>query len=139
MGEANPGYLGELHFTGVAYFEWRYEGDRLTENEVWQIVDCIQDLAAGKHRPSDNGIILVKEESEQQQLPELTFKYGKNRITHQISIVKLEGRFVVMINRDPAAQLELLEEDWEVTGGDIYDTDLKAEIIRRIKANSSGA
>lgn len=139
MGEANPGYLGELHFTGVAYFEWKYEGGRLTENEVWQIVDCIQDLAAGKHRPTDNGIILAKAESEQQQLPELTFKYGKNQVTYQIRIEEMEGQFVVLINGEPTAQIELLEEDWEITGGDIYDTDLKAEVIRRIKANTSGA
>lgn len=137
MGDANPGYLGELHFTGVAYFEWKYEGDRLTENEVWQIVDCIQDLAAGKHRPTDNGIILAKEQIPQ-HVP-LNFNYGKNSVIYQIRIEEMEGQFVVLINGEPTAQIELLEADWEITGGNIYDTDLKQEIIRRIKANTSGA
>lgn len=134
MGEDNPGYLGELRFTGVAYFEWKYAGSRLTESEVWQIVDCIQDLAAGKDRPSDNGIILAKD--EETPLPALDFKYGKNQVTYRISILEMEGHFVVLINGEPTAQLELLEEDWEITGGDIYDPDLFAEVLRRIKANT---
>lgn len=137
MGEDDPGYLGELHFTGVAYFEWKYDGPYLTENEVWQIVDCIQDLAAGKYRPSDNGIFLARENADPK--PPLHFKYGKNRITYQIRIEEMEGRFIVLIDGEPTAQLELLEADWEITGGDIYDRDLLQEIIHRIKANTSGA
>jgi len=39
----------------------------------------------------------------------------------------------------PTAQIELLEEDREITGGDIYDHDLKKEVLRRIKANTSVA
>jgi len=134
MGEDNPGYLGELHFTGIAYFEWKYEGDRLTEREIWQVVDCIQDLAVGKYRPRDNGIILAKE--EQLLPPPLHFKYGKNRITYQIGIEEMEGHFIIIINGEPVAQIELLEEDWEIAGGDLYDPDLLAEVIHRIKANT---
>ena len=137
MGEDNPGYLGELHFTGLAYFEWKYEGNRLTEKEVWQIVDCIQDLAAGKYRPSDNGVYLAKENHTPP--PPLQFKYGKNRLTYQISIEEMKEHFVVLVDGEPLAQLEFLEKYWEITSGDIYDSDLLAEIIHRIKANTSGA
>lgn len=42
MGNDNPCFLGELHFNGFAYFEWRYLGRQLSEKEVWQIVDLLQ-------------------------------------------------------------------------------------------------
>jgi hypothetical protein len=42
MGNDNPCFLGELHFNGIGYFEWRYIGERLCEREVWQIVDLLQ-------------------------------------------------------------------------------------------------
>ncbi len=48
----------------------------------------------------------------------------------------MEGHFIVLINGEPTAQIELLEEDWEISGGDIYDRDLLEEIMRRIKANT---
>jgi hypothetical protein len=41
-GEDNPYFLGKLHFRGFPYFEWQYEGVSLSSNEVWQIVDLIQ-------------------------------------------------------------------------------------------------
>jgi hypothetical protein len=134
MGEANPGYLGELHFTGVGYFEWKYLGGQLQENEVWQIVDCIQDFSAGKKLPMANGIILPKPEQPEDE--SLYFKYGKNQVVSNIRIEEMEGHFAVHINGEPTAQIELLEEDWEITGGDIYDADLKEEVLRRIRANT---
>lgn len=133
-GEDNPGYLGELHFSGIAYFEWKYKGHQLEEREVWQIVDCIQDYAAGNVQPADNGIILPG--SEQPQDESLYFKYGKDQVVSDVSLEKTEGHFIVLINGEPAAQIELIEEAWEITGGDIYDPDLKAEIFRRIRANT---
>jgi hypothetical protein len=134
MGEDNPGYLGELHFSGIGYFEWKYDGNQLQENEVWQIVDCIQDYAAGKLQPMANGIILPKSDLPEDQ--SLYFKYGKDQVVSHIRLEEMEGHFIVLINGEPTAQLELLEDDWEVTGGDIYDRDLLNEILRRIKANT---
>lgn len=134
MGEGNPGYLGELHFTGIGFFEWQYTGTQLLEAEVWQIVDCIQDVAAGKKLPMEHGIILPK--AVQPENVPLNFPCGKNQVVSQIRVEEMEGHFIVFINGEPAAQIELLEEDWEVTGGDIYDRDLLAEILRRIKANT---
>lgn len=133
-GEDNPGFLGELHFTGIGYFEWRYEGQQLQESEIWQIVDCLQDYAAGKEQPMANGIILPKPEAPVDE--SLYFKYGKNRTTYQIRLEEMEGKFIVLINGEPKAQVELMEEDWEITGGDIDDGDLLAEILRGIKANT---
>jgi hypothetical protein len=132
MGEDNPGFLGELHFSGIAYFEWKYEGHQLQENEVWQIVDCMQDYAAGIEQEISNGVILPKE------LPHdrlLTFNYGKNGVVSHIRLEEMEGQFIVLSNGEPIAKIECME-DWEVTGGDIDDPDLLAEIMRRIKANS---
>lgn len=112
MGEDNPGFLGELHFSGIAFFEWKYDGHQLQENEVWQIVDCIQDYAAGIKQDIKNGIILPRKGfSEDRQL---TFKYGKNGITSDICLEQMEGHFVVLINGEPIAKIECIE-DWEVT------------------------
>lgn len=134
MGEDNPGYLGELHFTGIGMFEWKYEGSQLQEMEVWQIVDCIQDHAAGKVPVIANGIIMPPPE-EPEELP-LAFKYGKNQVVSHVRLEEMEGHFIVLINGEPTAQIELMEDDWEVTGGDIYDSDLLEEILRRIRANN---
>jgi len=134
MGEDNPGYLGQLHFTGIGYFEWKYEGHQLVESEVWQIVDCIQEYSAGKMQPMAKGIILPKPQQPEDE--SLYFKFGKNQIVSDINLEEREGHFVVLINGEPTAQIELLEEDWEITGGDIYDADLKDEIFRRIRANT---
>lgn len=134
IGEANPGYLGELHFKGVGLFEWKYQGNQLDEDEVWQIVDCIQDYATGKLQEVANGVILPKPEI--QQNISLTFKYGKNQIVSHIRVEEMEGHFIVLINGAPAAQIKLVEGDWEITGGDIYDHDLFKEILRRIRANT---
>jgi hypothetical protein len=32
--------------------------------------------------------------------------------------------------------IEVMEEDWEIAGGDIYDRDLLEEILHRIRANT---
>lgn len=134
VGEANPGYFGELHFTCIGYYEWKYEGNRLKESEVWQIVDCIQDYAAGKIPVTANGIIMSPPENPE-ELP-LTFKFGKNQVVSQIRLEEMEGHFIVLVNGEPTAQIELMGEDWEITGGDIYDRDLLDEILRRIRANT---
>jgi hypothetical protein len=55
--ENHPGYLGMLHFKGVGFFEWKYEGNQLIESEVWQLIDCIQDHMSGKIYTTENGIL----------------------------------------------------------------------------------
>jgi hypothetical protein len=134
IGEDNPGYLGELHFTGIGFFEWTYKGEQLQEGEVWQIVDCIQDYAAGKEQEVCNGIIMPKAACP--EALSLTFKYGKNQVVSDVRLTEMEGHFIVLVNEEPIAQLELLEEDWALTGGAINDPDLLEECIRRIKSNT---
>jgi hypothetical protein len=73
--EANPGYLGLLHFKGIGFFEWKYEGQQLTEPEVWQLVDCIQDYHAGKATTTERGILT--QSSNAPQDIDFCFRYGK--------------------------------------------------------------
>jgi len=77
MGEDNPGFLGELRFTRIGHFEWVYKGHQLQETEVWQIVNFIQNYAAGKVPVIANGIMMPPAE-EAEELP-LHFKNGKNQ------------------------------------------------------------
>ncbi len=42
MGDDNPCFLGKLCFAGLGYFEWQYLGDQLCDEEVWQVVDLLQ-------------------------------------------------------------------------------------------------
>jgi hypothetical protein len=133
QAEAHPDYLGQLHFKGIGFFEWKYEGDQLTEREVWQLVDCIQDYNSGKASTTEHGFLTQRRNAPKDI--DLYFRYGKNNQTYHIRIEEMEGQFIVLINGEPAAKIECME-DWEVTGGDIYDSDLLAEIIRRIRANT---
>ena len=43
-GADNPLFLGELHIIGSSLPDWRYHGDKLTENEIWQIVALLIEL-----------------------------------------------------------------------------------------------
>ena len=132
--EEHPGYLGQLHFKGLGFFEWKYDGHQLTEPEVWQLIDCIQDYHSGKAYTTENGMLTQSANAPKDI--DLYFRYGKNQVTCHIRIEEMEGQFIVLVNGEPAARVEYMEDDWEVTGGDIYDSDLLAEVIRRIKANT---
>jgi hypothetical protein len=115
MGDANAGYLGELQFTGIGFFEWKYSGSQLTEAEVLQVVDCIQDYAS---------------------VNSLRFQFGRDQAVYQIRIEESEGHYAVFVDDVFTAVVELTEEEWEISSGDLYDPDLRKEVIRRINANS---
>lgn len=115
-GEDHPGFLGALHFKGIDFFEWKYEGTQLTEFEVLQIVDCIQNYTS---------------------VHSLDFKFGRDQVVYQIRIEEMEGHYAVFVDDVFTAQVELMEEDWEITSGDIYDPDLRDEVLKRINANSA--
>jgi hypothetical protein len=119
-GEANPGFLGELHFDGATAFEWKYTGNRLSETEVLQVVDILQDNQPAFLSGND---------------PEttLSFTYDRFHERKYIQLMADEGRFLVFINGGFAAEIELMETEWEITSGDIHDRDLLAEVIRRVK------
>jgi hypothetical protein len=42
MGDDDPCFLGQLCFEGIAFFKWRYQGGQLSEDDIWQIVDLMQ-------------------------------------------------------------------------------------------------
>lgn len=44
MGAAHPGFLGEIHFNGFRLFEWKYIGYYLSEGDVCQVVNALQDF-----------------------------------------------------------------------------------------------
>jgi hypothetical protein len=118
-GEANPGFLGELHFQGATPFEWKYKGSSLSEAEVLQIVDVLQ-----KHQP----LFLSGNDPD----TKLSFTYDRFHERQYIQLMADEGRFLVFINGGFAAEIELMETEWEITGGDIADEALLREILRRI-------
>ncbi|SEN02846.1 hypothetical protein SAMN05192574_102228 [Mucilaginibacter gossypiicola] len=122
-GEANPGFLGELHFNGLTAFEWKYIGNRLSEAEILQVVDVLQD---------NQPVFLSGNDSE----TVLSFTFDRFHERKYIQLMADEGRFLVFINGGFSAEIELMEDDWEITGGGIDDQNLLAEILRRIRTHS---
>ncbi|WP_345948986.1 hypothetical protein ABDD95_19250 [Mucilaginibacter sp. PAMB04274] len=114
-GKDHPGFLGELLFTGLDFFEWKYNGTQLIKVEVLQIVDCIQDYASAHS---------------------LNFNFSRNQVVDQIRIEKYKGYYKIFINDVYTAQIEWLQEEWVITAGSIGEPDLRAEVIKRINANS---
>ncbi|TSJ44419.1 hypothetical protein FO440_09640 [Mucilaginibacter corticis] len=118
-GIAHPGFLGELHFQGTTTFEWKYLGNRLSEAEVLQVVDILQD-----HQP----VFLSGNDPDTQ----LSFTYDRFHERKYIQLMADEGRFLVFINGGFSAEIELMETEWEVTSGDLADLQLETEILRRV-------
>jgi len=123
-GEASPGFLGELHFDGNTTFEWRYIGSRLSETEVLQVVDLLQD---------NQPVFLSGTEME----TSLSFTYDRFHERKFIQLMADEGRFLVFINGGFTAEIELMETEWEITSGDLSELELEKEIMRRIVACTS--
>ncbi|WPU96443.1 hypothetical protein SNE25_13025 [Mucilaginibacter sabulilitoris] len=119
-GEANPGFLGELHFQGMTVYEWIYTGQRLSEAEVLQVVDLLQ----------DNQPVFV---SGNDPDTALSFTYDRFHERKYIQLMADEGRFLVFINGGFSAEIELMGTEWEISGGDISDHRLEREIMRRIR------
>jgi hypothetical protein len=122
-GEANPGFLGELHFDGMTAFEWKYSGNRLSEAEVLQVVNVLQDTQP---------VFLSGNDPE----TALSFTFDRFHERKYIQLMADEGRFLVFINGGFAAEIELMEDDWEITGGEIDNPQLLAEVLRRIRTHS---
>ncbi|MES2275430.1 MAG: hypothetical protein V4592_05380 [Bacteroidota bacterium] len=123
-GEANPGFLGELHFGGTTPFEWKYKGTRLSEAEVLQVVAILQDKQP---------VFLLGNDAD----TALSFTYDRFHERKYIQLMADEGRFLVFINGGFSSEIELTETEWEITSGDIPETGLESEILRRIKAYTS--
>lgn len=120
-GEANPGFLGELHFQGTTVYEWKYTGQCLSETEVLQVVDLLQD---------NQHIFLFGNDPD----TALSFTYDRFHERKYIQLMSDDGRFLVFINGGFSAEIAMMETEWEITGGDISDDRLEREIMRRIRA-----
>jgi hypothetical protein len=83
--------------------------------EVLQIVDCIQDFAS---------------------VYSLNFKFSRNQVVYEIRIGEKECHYAIFIDDGFMAQIELMEEGWKDTSGDMDDRDLREEVIRHINASS---
>lgn len=123
-GVAHPGFLGELHFQGTTAFEWKYLGDRLSEAEVLQVVDILQD---------QQPVFLSGNDPDTR----LSFTYDRFHERKYIQLMADEGRFLVFINGGFTAEIELMETEWEVTSGDLLEAELEREVLRRIKTYAS--
>ncbi|SDE63060.1 hypothetical protein SAMN05216464_10826 [Mucilaginibacter pineti] len=120
-GAEHPGFLGELHFQGSTAFEWKYSGTALSEAEVLQVVELLQDNQPTFLRGNDPDT-------------ELSLTYDRFNERKYIQLMPDEGRFLVFVNGGFAAEIEMMEEDWEITGGDLPDAALESEILKRIRA-----
>ena len=123
-GEAHPGFFGELHFQGTTVYEWKYTGNLLSEAEVLQIVDILQD---------NQPVFLSGNDPD----TALSFTYDRFHERKYIQLVADEARFLVFINGGFSAEIGRMETEWEITGGDITDNRLEREIMRRISAYTS--
>jgi hypothetical protein len=119
-GEAHPGFLGELHFHGTTVYEWQYQGTQLTEAEVLQVVELLQD---------NQPVFLSGNDADST----LAFTYDHFHVRSYVQLMADEGRFLVFVNGGFAAEIELMETDWEVTGGEL-EFGLEKEVLRRIRS-----
>ncbi|QKJ28357.1 hypothetical protein HQ865_00800 [Mucilaginibacter mali] len=119
-GEANPGFLGELHFQGTTVYEWKYTGQHLSEAEVLQVVDLLQD---------NQPVFLSGNDPD----TALSFTYDRFHERKYVQLMADEDRFLVFINGGFSAEIERTETEWEITSGDIADNRLEREIMSRIK------
>ncbi|MDO3641290.1 hypothetical protein [Mucilaginibacter sp. L3T2-6] len=49
-----------------------------------------------------------------------------------IQLMPDKGRFLVFTNGGFAAEVELMETEWEITSGDLFDSGLERQVLRRI-------
>jgi len=131
-GADNPLFLGELHIGGSGLPDWQYHGSKLSENEIWQIVAVLIQLT---YDGSEEEAVIDAILNEADNTPEgLAFVYSNGLHTDTVRIEEAEGHFMVLINEELTTQIEMPDEVWEVTEGDIPDRTLLAEIISRIDA-----
>lgn len=123
-GEAHPGFFGELPFQGMTVYEWKYSGSQLSETEVLQIVDLLQD---------DQPMFISGNDSD----AAMAFTWDRFHERKYIQLMADDDRFLVFINGGFAAEVEMMDSDWEITTGDLPDSQLQAEILRRIRAHTS--
>lgn len=90
-GEANPRFLNELHFKGTTVYEWEYQGKRLSEAVVLQIIKLLQD---------DQPAYISSETPD----VALAFTYDRFHVRKDIKLLEDDGRFLVFINGQCCAE-----------------------------------
>lgn len=131
-GADNPLFLGELHIRGNGLPDWQYHGSRLTENEIWQIVATLMPHTDGYINEEAAIDAILNEDEPIQEGLAFMYSYGLESVI--VRIEEANGHFIILLNEEVAAQVEMPDETWEVTAGEIDDKDLLAEVIARISA-----
>ncbi len=143
---------GELRFLNENFFEWKYDGDDLTENGLHLIVDRIQNTIED-HLKHINEI--PQSEFDNMPAPEHSLKFNKDWLDNideekllkispyflygpaddLIAIIENALHYDILINNDIVARLVQGENrEWEILSGKVSDQTLLTEIIRRIEA-----
>jgi|GEM_PF-5447903 len=122
--QTQPGYLGELRFTGSTLYEWSYQGNQLNEEEVLQVLDMLQSR--------QQTFIYARRPQTA-----LVFCYDALHVRSWIKLTANRNSFLIFINGRYNAAIAPGIDGWQFTDGDIKDNGLKQAIIRRIKSYTS--
>ncbi|WP_394772406.1 hypothetical protein [Mucilaginibacter sp.] len=150
--DANMVFKGNIRFLNENFFEWRYEGQGLGQEEIVQLVKIIQDDAESWLDKTDHSPVLQEKDlndpesalyMSDEQLAAImehplydiapNFLFGPHDLV--IGIVQNDVAFDIHINGIIAANLEVSAAgETQVISGSIPDTALLTEIVRRIIA-----
>ncbi|UOE48720.1 hypothetical protein MTO98_30435 [Mucilaginibacter sp. SMC90] len=125
-------FLGELRLNRDRIPDWKYQGNKLTSNEIWQLVTALKVLT-DEHIEEEAAIAAILNE-EANSTKSMAFIYGEDFQADTVRIQEMKGHFIILINEQIVAKLEMTGGHWEVTGGSIDDPFLLSEIISHINA-----
>jgi hypothetical protein len=145
-------FLGSLRFFNENFFEWRYEGQGLPDEEVTQLVKIIQDHVEELFDETDDQPVLKEEHlhdpehalyMSDEQLAAIMdhplydiapyFLFGDDDLV--VGIVQDQTAFDIHINGDIAARFEVANDgEARLISGSMPEPALLAEIVRRVTA-----
>ncbi|WP_091209539.1 hypothetical protein [Mucilaginibacter gossypiicola] len=145
-------FVGKLTFLNENFFEWRYDGQILTETEIAQLVKIIQDHVEEWFEEEDNQPRLREEDLQDpesalylsdEQLAAIMehplydiapyFLFGP--ADDLIGIVQNGEGFDIHINGTIAAYIKVPQlGGYQIVNGALSDPALTTEIVRRIRA-----
>lgn len=143
---------GALCFLNENFFEWKYDGDALSENELHLIVDRIQNTIEdhlkhinkipqsefdNKPLPEDslNSSIDWVDELDKDEFLKISPYFLHGPADDLIAIVENGNGFDILVNDSIVAKLVRDEnKEWIVMPGGLLENPLLVEILRRIEA-----
>lgn len=152
LGKLEIVSMGELRFLNENFFEWKYDGDALSENELHLIVDRIQNTIEDHLRHINE---IFQSAFDKKLLPEDSLNSNKDWISELesdeflkispyflygpaddlIAIVENGNSFDILVNDRLVAKLVRGESvEWIIVPGGLLDNALLVEIVRRIEA-----